>query len=241
MLRAVRRALVPGGALFLTLVDPSPADGCYYDDDDHDGAPFSSNRHHHPSSPGGDGGDHSSSSSSSAGPLLRAWLLEHLLLGLERGGRASPPPSRALPAWLSVAGLRGPGSTIATRRVRAAWCSSSRRRPRRGTRQRRRPRVPFPLDDGRHGGGDEDADADADVAGERGSDGEDEGRGKEEDADEQEERLRSLVLRMLWREVWGRCVCARRWWWDEPDIVRECEERGTYWEYSHIVAVKGGP
>lgn len=50
--------------------------------------------------------------------------------------------------------------------------------------------------------------------------------------------LRCALLRMLWQEVWGNFVHAERWWWDEPDIVDECVELGTYWQYSHIVAVK---
>jgi hypothetical protein len=155
VLRALRRALAPHGALHLTVIDPAPA-------------------------------------AASTGPLLRRWLLEHLLLRLEQTGRAAPP-SRAVPAWLSVAGLRGPGSTIATRRV---------------------PAVPA--------GGDPGSSSTTTMT------------------TTTTAALRCAVLRMLWREVWGRCVCAHRWWWDEPDIVRECEERGTYWEYSHIVAVKGG-
>ncbi|KAK8046151.1 hypothetical protein PG996_014215 [Apiospora saccharicola] len=50
--------------------------------------------------------------------------------------------------------------------------------------------------------------------------------------------LRCLVMRMLWQEVWGRFVRAERWWWEEEHIVAECTELGTYWQYSHIVAVK---
>lgn len=51
--------------------------------------------------------------------------------------------------------------------------------------------------------------------------------------------LRCLVGRMLWQEIWGRFVQAERWWWEEEDIVQECIEMGTFWQYSHIVAVKG--
>ncbi|KAI8958170.1 hypothetical protein F5Y11DRAFT_52331 [Daldinia sp. FL1419] len=62
-----------------------------------------------------------------------------------------------------------------------------------------------------------------------------------EDAKEQtsvESELRCLISRMLWQEIWGKFVHADRWWWEEEDIVQECIERGTYWQYSHIVAVK---
>jgi hypothetical protein len=54
------------------------------------------------------------------------------------------------------------------------------------------------------------------------------------------QELRCLVTRMLWQEVWGSFVHADRWWWDEDDIVEECMTMGTYWQYSHIVAVKEG-
>ncbi|KAL7625552.1 hypothetical protein AAE478_004772 [Parahypoxylon ruwenzoriense] len=54
-----------------------------------------------------------------------------------------------------------------------------------------------------------------------------------------ESELRCLIARMLWQEIWGKHVHADRWWWEEEDIVQECIERGTYWQYSHIVAVKG--
>jgi hypothetical protein len=52
--------------------------------------------------------------------------------------------------------------------------------------------------------------------------------------------LRCLVTRMLWQEVWGNFVHADRWWWEEEDIVQECVDLGTYWQYSHIVAIKEG-
>ncbi|KAI1176146.1 hypothetical protein F4777DRAFT_597908 [Nemania sp. FL0916] len=51
--------------------------------------------------------------------------------------------------------------------------------------------------------------------------------------------LRCLVTRLLWQEVWGRFVTASQWWWEEEEIVQECIELETHWQYSHIVAVKG--
>jgi hypothetical protein len=51
--------------------------------------------------------------------------------------------------------------------------------------------------------------------------------------------LRCLMIRLLWQEVWGRFVKATQWWWDDEDIVQECVELGTHWQYSHIVAVRG--
>lgn len=50
--------------------------------------------------------------------------------------------------------------------------------------------------------------------------------------------LRTVVGRMLWREVWGPFVGADRWWWEIPKIVDECLKMETYWEYSVIAACK---
>lgn len=50
--------------------------------------------------------------------------------------------------------------------------------------------------------------------------------------------LRTVVGRMLWREIWGPFVGADKWWWEVPKIVDECAGRDTYWEYSVIAACK---
>ncbi|KAJ2979563.1 hypothetical protein NUW58_g7170 [Xylaria curta] len=52
-------------------------------------------------------------------------------------------------------------------------------------------------------------------------------------------KLRCVASRLLWQEVWGKFVNASRWWWEEEEILQECVELGTYWQYSHIIAVKG--
>ncbi|KAF5520548.1 hypothetical protein CGCA056_v008575 [Colletotrichum aenigma] len=52
------------------------------------------------------------------------------------------------------------------------------------------------------------------------------------------QELRSLVGRMLWKEVWGQFITADRWWWEHPDIAEECDQLKTSWEYSIIEAVK---
>lgn len=62
---------------------------------------------------------------------------------------------------------------------------------------------------------------------------------KSSSKDDMKTELRCLVTRLLWQEVWGRFVTASRWWWEEEEIAQECEELGTYWQYSHIIAVKG--
>ncbi|TDZ21456.1 hypothetical protein Cob_v005640 [Colletotrichum orbiculare MAFF 240422] len=52
------------------------------------------------------------------------------------------------------------------------------------------------------------------------------------------QELRSLVGRMLWKEVWGQYITANRWWWEYPAIVEECNSYKTAWDYSVIEAVK---
>ncbi|KAG9230501.1 hypothetical protein BJ875DRAFT_384971 [Amylocarpus encephaloides] len=53
------------------------------------------------------------------------------------------------------------------------------------------------------------------------------------------QELKSVVGRMLWKETWGPFVQARRWWWEDANIVEECERMRTCWEYSVLDAVKG--
>lgn len=50
--------------------------------------------------------------------------------------------------------------------------------------------------------------------------------------------LRSIVGRMLWREVWGEFVTSDTWWWDDPACMQECLELGTFWVYHTIQAIK---
>lgn len=50
--------------------------------------------------------------------------------------------------------------------------------------------------------------------------------------------LRTTVGRMLWQEIWGPFATGENWWWDDPDIVDECVERQTHWEYKIIAACK---
>ncbi|EHK96955.1 hypothetical protein M7I_7279 [Glarea lozoyensis 74030] len=54
------------------------------------------------------------------------------------------------------------------------------------------------------------------------------------------QELKSVVGRMLWKERWGGFVQAKRWWWEDEEIVGECERLRTCWEYSVIDAVKEG-
>lgn len=50
--------------------------------------------------------------------------------------------------------------------------------------------------------------------------------------------LRTTVGRMLWQEIWGSFATGESWWWDDPDIVDECIERQTHWEYKIIAACR---
>lgn len=53
----------------------------------------------------------------------------------------------------------------------------------------------------------------------------------------------SLVLRSLWRDVWGEFVDVgwrdQKWWWEDGDLVKECVQYNTRWEIGTLVAVKG--
>lgn len=51
--------------------------------------------------------------------------------------------------------------------------------------------------------------------------------------------LRSMVGRMMWKEMWGPFVDGKQMWWEDEKVVNECEYMGTCWEYTIIDAVKG--
>ncbi|KAF4626591.1 hypothetical protein G7Y89_g11567 [Cudoniella acicularis] len=52
------------------------------------------------------------------------------------------------------------------------------------------------------------------------------------------QELKSVVGRMLWKEMWGGYVQAEKWWWEDASIIEECERMRTCWEYVIIDAVK---
>lgn len=52
--------------------------------------------------------------------------------------------------------------------------------------------------------------------------------------------LKSVVGRMLWKEMWGSFVEGERWWWEVEEIVEECGLLGTRWEYAVIEGVREG-
>ncbi|KAF5529034.1 hypothetical protein FNAPI_14015 [Fusarium napiforme] len=129
---------------------------------------------------------------STLGPLLRAWIEDHLLFNLEASFRCTNP-SKLLPLWLNGASLRVYPDSIETAQFFA-----------------------IPLDNTqlqyvREGHISE--------AGMR-------------------QELRNLVGRMLWMEVWREYIVAERWWWEDPEILQECIQHQTMWEWKLIEAVK---
>ncbi|CZR67390.1 uncharacterized protein PAC_17289 [Phialocephala subalpina] len=168
-----------GGALHLTILDPSPLPG-------------------------------------TLGPRLRTWLDDHLVLNLEKQFRCINP-SRLFPGWLADAGLRAEGSTVMYVKFFASVplsCTSS-----------LNPRASDELE-----GGFEDVEREEGMQKER---------GKEREEERVKQELKSVVGRMLWKEIWGSFVLGSKWWWEDESVVDECERMGTVWEYAVIDAVKG--
>ncbi|KAH7409443.1 hypothetical protein BKA64DRAFT_705208 [Cadophora sp. MPI-SDFR-AT-0126] len=64
--------------------------------------------------------------------------------------------------------------------------------------------------------------------------------GNVEEVENTMQELKSIVGRMLWKEMWGSYVQGDRWWWEDQSILEECERMGTVWEYAIIEAVKEG-
>ncbi|KAK6585449.1 hypothetical protein PZA11_002176 [Diplocarpon coronariae] len=62
--------------------------------------------------------------------------------------------------------------------------------------------------------------------------------GDRDDMEKTRNELKSVVGRMLWREIWGAYVQGESWWWEDVGIMEECEKMGTVWEYAVIEAVK---
>jgi hypothetical protein len=62
----------------------------------------------------------------------------------------------------------------------------------------------------------------------------------DEIADKVKNEMKSVVGRLLWKDMWGSYVEGDRWWWEDKVVVEECERLGTAWEYAIIEAVKEG-
>jgi hypothetical protein len=146
-------------------------------------------------------------------------LDDNLILNLEKQFRCINP-SRLFPDWLADAGLRAEGSTVMYVKFfasvpSAAWsrCSSTAI----SRREDDDDRDPATIDE---------------YEKER-------QREKEMEDGLIKQELKSVVGRMLWKEIWGPYVQGEKWWWEDESIVDECERMGTVWEYAVIEAVKG--
>lgn len=60
----------------------------------------------------------------------------------------------------------------------------------------------------------------------------------EQPEDNTKQELKSVIGRMLWKEMWGPFVQAENWWWEDEGVVEECKRMRTCWEYAIIEAVK---
>ncbi|EWZ29725.1 hypothetical protein FOZG_16604 [Fusarium oxysporum Fo47] len=129
---------------------------------------------------------------STLGPLLRAWIEDHLLFNLEASFRCTNP-SKLLPLWLNGASLRVDPDCIETTSFFAIPLNNS--------------QLQYVR----------------------------EGHISEEGL---RQELRNLVGRMLWMEVWREYIVAERWWWEDPEILQECIQHQTTWEWKLIEAVK---
>lgn len=66
------------------------------------------------------------------------------------------------------------------------------------------------------------------------------GRSRDSAQDEVEikKELGSMAGRLLWQEIWGSFVTGEQWWWDDAQIVEECIQMETCWEYCIVAACK---
>ncbi|KAH8784454.1 hypothetical protein BGZ57DRAFT_818917 [Hyaloscypha finlandica] len=62
----------------------------------------------------------------------------------------------------------------------------------------------------------------------------------EDETERTKQELKSVVGKMLWKEMWGGYVEGEKWWWDDEGVAEECERMGTCWEYAVIEGVKEG-
>lgn len=170
---------------------------------------------------------------SSAGPKMRAWMEDNLILNLETQFRCLKP-GRLLPIWLKDAGFAVPAalSKSASERpgtaIDGATTYSANMTPPLSPPLSALPvppaasrvtRLKFPALAKGEGG--------------YAARGTVEEKGKRELG-----MLSATVGRMLWREIWGSYVTGDKWWWEDEAIVEECKRLGTRWEVSIWEALK---
>ncbi|EKG15598.1 hypothetical protein MPH_07033 [Macrophomina phaseolina MS6] len=216
ILRDLLRMLAPGGILELRLIDSTPV-------------------------------------RATMGPRLRAWFEERLLLNLEKGFLCSRPLA-LLPGWVKDCGFRvleggERQKDLVAQRLRLPACAhpkesesrhtslhSLRRKSRQDT--AKRSTLEYNKQNGITGNSTRATDFAAvfeDPAEEAAS-----AEGKALQGE-----LAALVARGLWRDSWGALVDKGPtvgrdmiWWWDDPEIVRECWDYGTVFECGTMFAFK---
>jgi hypothetical protein len=157
---------------------------------------------------------------------MRLWIEQNLQINLERKFRCVHPKD-LVPNWLADAGLRVSGSTITTvrflaipppRGVSAAFSTATMTKI-----------IGEASPESASASGADDG---------TGSSASSVNSAKMADYQVRAE-LRSVVGRMLWKEVWGKYVSGNKWWWEDPLCVKECQELGTHWVYQVVVGLKG--
>ncbi|KAL8364639.1 hypothetical protein RB595_003768 [Gaeumannomyces hyphopodioides] len=159
----------------------------------------------------------------SLGPRMRLWLEENLQMNLERKFRCIHP-RKLVPGWMADAHLRGACSTITTVKFFAI--------PPAHEMSTSHATATLARVTG--------ASASTSVCGtDDGTASSTSSLNSVKKADSRvRTELRSVVGRMLWREVWGKYITGGNWWWDDPLCVKECQEMGTHWIYEIIVGIK---
>ncbi|KAM5349370.1 hypothetical protein ACJ41O_005875 [Fusarium nematophilum] len=127
------------------------------------------------------------------GPLLRAWIENHLLLNLETNFRCMNP-TKLFPIWLANASFRVETHTVSNSKFFAVPTEDEKLTPKKAAQM---------------------------------------------SEDDVKKELRNLVGRMLWLEVWKEYIVTDYWWWEDSEILEECNRLQTTWEWRLIKAHKG--
>ncbi|KAL1638099.1 hypothetical protein SLS58_008936 [Diplodia intermedia] len=210
VLRDLLRMLAPGGILELRLVDSTPV-------------------------------------RATMGPRLRAWFEDRLLLNLEKEFLCSRPMA-LLPGWVRDCGfsvLEGGarGKDLVVQRLRLPACAHPKDSEPRHSIQKaskqdgtKRSTLDYNKRNAMMGSGTEAMDFAAPV---------ENSTGPEKDSTALDGELATLVARGLWKDSWGSLVDRGStlghdviWWWDDPEIVRECWDYGTVFECGTMFAFK---
>jgi hypothetical protein len=155
---------------------------------------------------------------STMGPITQSWFEEHLMLKLEMKFRCLKP-TRLVPAWLQDVGfsIRPSLKSVSQAASGTAPASTSVKSHLEGSTMA----MLFP----------------AVARGERDYPG----TMKRDPAVQNKremELLTATVGRMLWKEMWGEYVVGQRWWWEDEDVVEECERLRTRWDVVFLEGVK---